>query len=115
MMSGVSLETCWAIKKHWNNKFYYTVASYWLFLYDLYCDARMHGHQVETVYVKFFALESRSARNCGKLSPYRPSNHVFHLRRHLHNISNNSGPDPEESKALTLKYVLTFKNRASYI
>jgi len=27
MMSGLSLETCWAIKKHWNNKFYYTVAS----------------------------------------------------------------------------------------
>ena len=25
MMSGVSLETCRAIKKHWNNKFYYTV------------------------------------------------------------------------------------------
>jgi hypothetical protein len=25
MMSGVSLETCWAIKKHWNNKFYYAV------------------------------------------------------------------------------------------
>ena len=31
-MSGVSLETCWAIKKHWNNKFYYTVAFCWLFL-----------------------------------------------------------------------------------
>ena len=36
LMSGVSLETCWAIEKHWNNKFYYTVASCWLFLYDLY-------------------------------------------------------------------------------
>jgi len=35
MMSDVSLETCWAIKKHWNNKFYYTVASCCLFLYDL--------------------------------------------------------------------------------
>jgi hypothetical protein len=23
MMSGVSLKTCWAIKKHWNNKLYY--------------------------------------------------------------------------------------------
>jgi hypothetical protein len=31
MMSGVSFETCWTIKKHWNNKFYYTVASCWLF------------------------------------------------------------------------------------
>jgi len=34
IISGVSLETCWAIKKYWNNKFYYTVASCWLFLYD---------------------------------------------------------------------------------
>ena len=46
MMSGVSLETCWAIKKYWNNKFYYTVASCWLFLYELYNDARIHEHQL---------------------------------------------------------------------
>ena len=45
-MSSVSLETCWAIKKCWNNKFYYTVTSCWLFLYDLYYDARIHEHQV---------------------------------------------------------------------
>jgi len=32
MMGGVSPETCLAIKKHWNNKFYYTVAICWLFL-----------------------------------------------------------------------------------
>jgi hypothetical protein len=35
MMSGVSLETCCAIKKHWNNKFYYRVVSCWLFPYNL--------------------------------------------------------------------------------
>jgi hypothetical protein len=35
MVSGVSLETCWAIKKHWNNKFYYTVTTCLLFLYNL--------------------------------------------------------------------------------
>ena len=46
MMSGVSLETCWAIKKHLNNKFYYTVTFRWLFLYDLY----LH---VYTSYVSF--------------------------------------------------------------
>jgi len=46
MMSGVSLGTCSAIKTHWNNKFYYTVASCWLFLYDLYYDARIYEHQV---------------------------------------------------------------------
>ena len=32
MMSGVLLETCWAFNKFWNNKFYYKVASCWLFL-----------------------------------------------------------------------------------
>jgi len=32
MMSGVPLETCWAFNKFWNNKFYYKVASCWLFL-----------------------------------------------------------------------------------
>ena len=36
MMGGVSPETCWAIKKHWNNKFCYTVASCWFFLWDSY-------------------------------------------------------------------------------
>jgi len=44
MMGGVSLETCWAIKKDWNNKFYYTVASCWLFLYDLYYDGLIHEY-----------------------------------------------------------------------
>ena len=42
MMGGVSPETCWAIKKRWNNKFFYTVASCWFFLWDLYYDARIH-------------------------------------------------------------------------
>jgi len=46
MMGGVSPETCWAIKKHWNNKFYYTAASYCLFVRDLYDDARIHEHHV---------------------------------------------------------------------
>jgi hypothetical protein len=46
MMSVVSLETCWANKEHWNNTFYYTVASCWLFLYDLYYGAWMHEHQI---------------------------------------------------------------------
>jgi len=33
MMGGVSPETCWAIKKHWSNKFYYKVASCLFFLW----------------------------------------------------------------------------------
>jgi hypothetical protein len=36
MMGGVLPETCWAINQHWNNKFYYTVASCWFFLWYLY-------------------------------------------------------------------------------
>ena len=32
MLSGMPLETCWAFSKFWNNKFYYKVASCWLFL-----------------------------------------------------------------------------------
>jgi hypothetical protein len=32
MMSGVPIETCWAFNERSNNKFYYKVASCWLFL-----------------------------------------------------------------------------------
>jgi len=35
MMGGVLPETCWAIKKHWNNKFYYMVASCCFFPWGL--------------------------------------------------------------------------------
>jgi len=31
-MSGMPLETCWALNERWINKFYYKVASCWLFL-----------------------------------------------------------------------------------
>jgi hypothetical protein len=50
MMGSVSSETCWAIKKHWNNKFYYTVAYCWFFLWDLYYDARIHEHHAPWKY-----------------------------------------------------------------
>jgi len=32
MMSGMSLEICWAFNERWINKFYYKFASCWLFL-----------------------------------------------------------------------------------
>jgi hypothetical protein len=32
MMSGIPLETCWAVNEWWNNKFCYKVASCWLLL-----------------------------------------------------------------------------------
>jgi hypothetical protein len=40
MMSGVPLETCCAFNERWNNKFYYDVASCWLFLLS---HTTMHG------------------------------------------------------------------------
>ena len=49
MMGGVSPETCWAIKKHWNNKCYYKVASCWFCLWDLYYNAWIHEHQVNWI------------------------------------------------------------------
>jgi len=49
MMGGVSPETCWAVKKHWNNKFYYAVASCWFFLWVLYYDVRIREHQTRTL------------------------------------------------------------------
>jgi hypothetical protein len=45
-MSGVPLETCWAFNERWNIKFYYKVASCWLFLLS---HTTMHG----SVIVKF--------------------------------------------------------------
>jgi len=39
-MSGMPLETCWAFNERWNNKFYYKVASCWLFLLR---HTTMHG------------------------------------------------------------------------
>jgi hypothetical protein len=45
MMSGLPLETCWGFNERWNNKFYYKVASCWLFLLS---HTTMHG----SMYIK---------------------------------------------------------------
>jgi len=71
MMSGVSLETCWAIKKHWNNKFYYTVASCWFFLWDLYYDARINKHQVYPRTFGISVIEVRVLQNNSLKSRYK--------------------------------------------
>jgi hypothetical protein len=47
MMSGVPLETCWAFKKLWNNKFYYNSIlfySCWYFYWVIYA-GRIHECQ----------------------------------------------------------------------
>jgi len=45
MMGGVSPETCWVSYKYGIMKCWYIVASCWIFLYELYCDARIHEDQ----------------------------------------------------------------------
>jgi len=47
MMGGVSPETFWASYKYGIIKFWYIVASCWIFLYELYYDARIHEHQAQ--------------------------------------------------------------------
>ena len=71
MIGGVSPETCWAIKKHWSNKFYYTVPACWFYLWDLYYDARIHDHQIEAFIWKD---REKSRINQVKVSLGQPSN-----------------------------------------
>ena len=49
MMGGVSPETCWASYKYGIIKFWYIVAFCWIFIYELYYDARIHEHQSVSV------------------------------------------------------------------
>jgi hypothetical protein len=48
MMSGVPLETCWAFKKLWNNKFYYKAASCWYFYWEIEKDGSQSGRWLKT-------------------------------------------------------------------
>jgi hypothetical protein len=57
MMSGMPLETYWAFNKLWNNKFYYKVASCWLFLLS---HTTMHG----SINIKFLRNYDTSLPNC---------------------------------------------------
>jgi len=68
MMGGVSLETRWTIKKYWTNKFYYTVASCWFFLWNLYYDARIREHQVYFYINVFLQYALLSPENFGILT-----------------------------------------------
>jgi hypothetical protein len=60
MMCGVPLETCWAFNKLWNNKFYYKVASCWLFLL---IHTTMHG----SMKIKLLIMTSHYAVFSGRL------------------------------------------------
>jgi len=56
MMSGLSPETCWAIKKHWNNKFYYTVTSCWFFLWYIYIYIKAKNTWDLCVYIYIYIM-----------------------------------------------------------
>jgi hypothetical protein len=69
MMNGVPLETCWAFNERWNNKFYYKVTSYWLFLLS---HTAMHGSMSIKLFIsincstcfRWFLHPSSGAQNC---------------------------------------------------
>ena len=63
MMGGVSPETCWASYKYGIIKFWYIVASCWIFLYELYYDVRIHERQ-DILYVFLFYFTLRGKRDC---------------------------------------------------
>ena len=54
MMDGVSSETCWASYRYGIIKFWYIVAFCWIFLYEVYYDARIYEQQEDiTVFQKW--------------------------------------------------------------
>jgi hypothetical protein len=95
MMSGVSPETCWAIKKHWNNTFYYTVASCWFFLWDLVVDSLEAFYELSIRkicgefldYLKYYKLLKENLPH--KVSHYHNKQHlkIWKLRLKLKNVT----------------------------
>jgi len=59
MMGDVSPETCWASYKYGIIKFWYIVASCWIFLYGSYYDARTHELQIYNSTVVYFRNTGR--------------------------------------------------------
>jgi len=73
MMSGVPLETCWAFNKFWNNKFYYKVATCWLFLLiqTLKCVLQLHMWLLRhSKTVLCWMLLSASLEDCALLDAF---------------------------------------------
>jgi hypothetical protein len=60
MMSRMPLETCWAFNEGWNNKFYYKVASCWLFFLS---HTAMHGST---------NIKKKKWKRCFVLGPWPP-------------------------------------------
>ena len=106
MMGGVSSETCWASYKYGIIKVWYIVASCWIFLYELYCDARIHDHQG---YGHFFYhyFSKRKSKDTSLRLPWAMI--ADSLARYLKSFG--------ETCVFHLQgiFYLTFKNRASYI
>ena len=83
VMGGVLPKTCWASYKHGIMKFWYIVVSCWIFLYELYYDARIHEHQVlsgKGLCDEPIPRPEKSDRLCVSLSVIRCNNNPQHLK-----------------------------------
>jgi len=94
MMGGVSSETCWAFKKHLTNKCYYTVASCWFFLWDLYYDAWIHEHEVNR-FVQYLLFASLK--------------HALCCTRSTSVLNHGSWAEPQEAEKHVIVYTWTIK------
>jgi hypothetical protein len=68
MMGGVSPETCWASYTYGIIKFWYIVASCFIFLYESYYDARIHEHQDQIWIYKYLEVlfMDGAGRSCNR-------------------------------------------------
>jgi hypothetical protein len=65
MTGGVSPEKCWASYKYGIIKFWYIVASCWIFLYELYYDTWAHEHKVqENMKIYSQSVPAQHFRHC---------------------------------------------------
>ena len=94
MLSGVTLETCWAFNKLWNNKFYYKLHLVGIST-ELYCNVRTVNTKVKVLHCilgitrpgqKVSGLSSEGAvrRHCGTQGKTVPLNFYLGAMRRLH-------------------------------
>jgi len=95
MMSGMPLETCWAVNERWNDKFCYKVASCWLFLLS---HTTMHG----SMNIKFIVFILSKFR-----SKLLAANHLI--------IQERTKFDAEQKSSKILLEIMTLVSSASNI
>jgi hypothetical protein len=87
MIGGVSPGTCWALDKYGIIKFWYIIASWWIFLYELYHDARIHKHQAHVLHYMVLIADTALQTDRRSWSSLRG---VYFSLHHKHLVSDNS-------------------------